>query len=185
MAFKWTWNWILQKNIKILAEKKPFFIFLSTFPEKKPGFWLNFRQYLTKFRLDLTIFFCIIKHCHPPSWRLCGPETGFCPKKYQNFDQISHFLFKFDHISTKIDKIWSKFDKILTEFDKIAVNVIWPNNKKIRAVNAGMHWRGQEALLLFSSSKERQILFGQIASFAFFPLKMVWKILLSKFKVCT
>ena len=38
-----------KKNIKNLAEKKPFLIFLSKFPEKKPGFWLNFRQYLTKF----------------------------------------------------------------------------------------------------------------------------------------
>ena len=94
----------------------PFLIFLSKFSEKSLVFWPNFRQNLTKF----VNFFCIIKQFHPPSWRLCGPETGFCQKKYQNFDQISHFfVYIWPHFD-KIDKIWSEFDKILTEFDKIS-----------------------------------------------------------------
>ena len=43
MGFKWTRNWILQKKkIKILAEKKPFLIFLSKFPGKKAWFLTKF-----------------------------------------------------------------------------------------------------------------------------------------------
>ena len=78
---------------------------------------------LTKFRLDLTIFFCIFKHFHRPSWRLSGPETGFCKKKIQNFDKISS---KFDQIWQN----WTKFFCIIKHFHPASWRLCGPQTRQ-------------------------------------------------------
>ena len=59
---------------------------------KFDAIWPNFDKISTIF----DNFFCIIKHFHPPSWRLSGPETGFCKKKYQNFGWKKAFFYIFE-----------------------------------------------------------------------------------------
>ena len=101
MAFKCTWNWILQKNIRILTKFDKIWQNLTRFDQ----IWQNFAEkikILTKFDQIFTqfdqifdriwIFWCIIKQFHPPPWRFSGPETGFCKKKSKFWLKKSLFL---------------------------------------------------------------------------------------------
>ena len=83
MAFKWTSNWILQKKIKILTKFDKIF--------------------------DRIWFFCIIKHFHPPSWRLSGPETGFCQKNIKIFAEKKPFLIFLSKFPEKKPGFWLNF----------------------------------------------------------------------------
>jgi len=90
-----------KKVSKFWLKKSLFLIFLSKFPEKKAWF-------LTKFSTKFYIFLCIIKHFHPPSWRLSGPETGFCRKIIKNW------LFEKNKIGAFCIRKWY-FENILTQ----------------------------------------------------------------------
>ena len=69
---------------------------------------MSYPQNLTKF----DNFFCIIKHFHPPSWRLSGPETGFCKKKIKILTKFRVNLTKFPVNLTNLTKFDQIFDRI-------------------------------------------------------------------------